>query len=85
MHSGTLPLMHLIHTPAGWTYPDLGPCPCGDDAATVGWAFCGCAGASGGGHPSWRCSACDEVRTLGCVGRVEVEIRYGVKASTPRA
>lgn len=67
----------LIRTPAGWTYPDPGPCPCGVIAAMVGFEFCRCAGALGGGHPAWRCRACDEVRTLGCVGRIEVPNTYG--------
>ena len=67
----------LIHTPAGWTYPDPGPCPCGAQGAIVGWAFCRCAGAYGGGHPSWRCQACAGVRTLGCEGAMPVSHEYG--------
>lgn len=63
---------YLIRTPHGWAYPDPGPCDCGETAAWRGWEFCQCAGANGGGHPSWRCRGCDEVRTLGCVGCVEV-------------
>lgn len=74
----------LIRTPAGWAYPDPGPCPCGVTAATVGFEFCRCAGAVGGGHPAWRCRACDEVRTLGCVGAVLVANEYGGKSGTPR-
>lgn len=77
--------MDLIKTAHGWTYPDPGPCPCGEAGAMVGFEFCRCAGADGGGHPSWRCRACDEVRTLGCVGRVEVPNTYGGKAGRPRA
>lgn len=70
-------MTQLLQTPAGWTYPDPGPCACGEAAAMVGWAFCRCEGASGGGHPSWRCQDCDAVRVLGCVGRIEVLNEYG--------
>lgn len=70
----------LIHTPAGWVYPDPGPCPCGETGATCGWLFCRCASAVGGGHPSWRCRACDGVRVLGCVGAVPVPNEYGGRA-----
>lgn len=76
--------IELIRTPAGWTYPDPGPCPCGVTAATVGFEFCRCAGTVGGGHPAWRCRACDKVRTLGCVGRIEVLNEYGGKVGRPR-
>lgn len=74
---------HLIHTRHGWTYPDPGPCACGDTAATCGWVFCRCVGAEGGGHPSWRCRSCGAVRTLGCVGRVEVLNEYGGRSGAP--
>lgn len=67
----------LIHTPRGWTYPDPGSCRCGERAALRGWEFCRCAGASGGGHPSWRCRACGTVRALGCVGLIPVMNEYG--------
>lgn len=77
--------MGLIRTAHGWTYPDPGPCPCGAASAVCGWAFCMCAGAIGGGHPSWRCRACDSVQTLGCVGRVEVLNEYGGHRQRPRA
>ena len=70
----------LIHTPAGWAYPDPGPCDCGERAAWRGWEFCRCAGADGGGHPAWRCRACDAVRTLGCEGTVAVANEYGGRA-----
>lgn len=69
--------MDLIRNRNGWTYPDPGPCTCGETNAWVSFQFCQCTGAIGGGHPSWRCRACDEVRTLGCVGRVEVLNEYG--------
>lgn len=62
----------LIHIPAGWTHPYPGSCDCGEPHARRGFRFCHCAGTSGGGHPSWRCYACDRVRMLGCVGAVEV-------------
>lgn len=74
----------LIHTPAGWTYPDPGPCPCSETGAWRGFEFCQCAGAVGGGHPSWRCRACDQVRTLGCVGWVEVLNEYGGRTGIRR-
>ena len=77
--------MDLIKTPDGWAYPDPGPCECGETDATVGFQFCRCAGAVGGGHPSWRCLACDRVRTLGCVGYVEVMGEYGGRSGRPRA
>lgn len=78
--------MDLIKTPHGWAYPDPGPCGCRETAATVGWEFCGCAGAEeSGGHPAWRCRACDQVRTLGCVGRIEVPNEYGGRSGAPRA
>lgn len=69
--------IELIRTRAGWTYPDPGPCTCGERAAWVSFEFCRCAGAEGGGHPAWRCRACDELRTLGCVGRIVVPNEYG--------
>lgn len=70
--------MDLIRTRGGWTYPDPGPCVCGvAEVSTVGFQFCRCAGAAGGGHPSWRCRACDQVRTLGCFGAVPVSNEYG--------
>lgn len=72
--------MDLIKTAAGWTYPDPGPCTCGEMAAMRGWEFCRCAGAAGGGHPAWRCRRCDRVRTLGCVGHIEVMNDYGGRA-----
>lgn len=72
----TLP-MDLIRIPAGWAYPDPGPCGCGETAARRSWEFCRCVSASGGGHPAWRCRACDTVRTLGCVGLVPVPNEYG--------
>jgi len=37
-----------------------------------GFEFCRCEDAIGGGHPAWRCKACDRVRTLGGVGAVPV-------------
>lgn len=76
---------NLIWTPYGWTYPDPGPCGCGETAATCGWEFCRCDAAEGGGHPSWRCLACDEVRTLGCIGRIAVLNEYGGRAGAARA
>jgi hypothetical protein len=74
----------LIPTPHGWTYPDPGPCECGESAAMRGWQFCRCAGADGGGHPAWRCRTCDTVRTLGCVGAVPVSNEYGGRSGGPR-
>ena len=67
----------LVRTPHGWTYPDPGPCACGETGAWVSFQFCQCAGANGGGHPAWRCRACDTIRTLGCVGLVPVPNEYG--------
>lgn len=72
--------MDLIKTAAGWNYPDPGPCTCGETAAMRGWEFCRCTGAAGGGHPAWRCRRCDRVRTLGCVGHIEVMNDYGGRA-----
>src|SRR5690606_19487956 len=63
---------NLIRAAVGWTYPDPGACDCGERAAMQGWAFCRCLGAGGGGHPQWRCRACDRARVLGCVGAVPV-------------
>ena len=78
--------MDLIKTPAGWVYPDPGPCVCGETDAMVGFQFCRCAGTGGGsGHPEWRCKACDRTRTLGCVGYVEVPNEYGGRAGRPQA
>lgn len=74
--------MDLIKTPAGWAYPDPGPCSCGERAAMRAWEFCRCPGAEGGGHPERRCKACGKVRTLGCVGAVEVSSEYGGKVGT---
>lgn len=72
----------LTRTHSGWIYP--GPGPCSESAARRGWEFCQCAAASGGGHPAWRCQACDEVRVLGCLGRVEVPNEYGGRSGTPK-
>lgn len=68
---------NLIRAAVGWTYPDPGACDCGERAAMQGWAFCRCLGAGGGGHPQWRCRACDRARVLGCVGAVPVANDYG--------
>jgi hypothetical protein len=76
--------MDLIKTPHGWGYPDPGPCPCGESAARRGWEFCGCSSASSGGHPSWRCRACDQVRTLGCKGHIEVPNEHAGRAAMVR-
>lgn len=69
--------VELIRTRHGWTHPKPGPCACGESAAWVSFQFCRCAGAEGGGHISWRCRACDQVRMLGCAGKVEVPNEYG--------
>lgn len=66
----------LIRTPAGWTYPPRESCPCGA-GELVGWTFCQCVTAEGGGHPSWRCRDCDAVAVLGCSGAVPVLNEYG--------
>lgn len=76
--------IELIRTPAGWTYPVPGPCVCGEDAAMVGFQFCRCAGTESGGHPSWRCRSCDQVRTLGCVGAMPVPNEYGGRSPSVR-
>lgn len=69
--------IQLIRTSSGWIYPEPGPCVCGESTARRGWEFCRCAGAEGGGHPAWRCTACDEIRTLGCARTAPVSHRYG--------
>lgn len=73
----------LIRTRNGWTYPDPGPCDCGESGAWVSFQFCRCVGASGGGHPQWRCKACGETRVLGCVGAIAVPNDYGGRAGAP--
>lgn len=73
--------MDLIRTRNGWAYPDPGPCTCGETAAWVSFQFCQCAGATGGGHPAWRCRACETVRTLGCVGLLPTPNDYGGRRS----
>lgn len=69
--------MDLTRIPAGWAEPLPLVHACGSDRRIVGRAWFGCAGARHGGHRSWRCRACDRVRTLGCVGPVEVMSEYG--------
>lgn len=75
----------LVRTRNGWTYPDPGPCGCGETAAWVSFQFCRCAGAIGGGHPAWRCRACDTVRTLGCLGAIAVPNDYGGRSRKVRS
>lgn len=77
--------MDLMKTPAGWAYPDPGPCACGETAAMRGFQLCHCARVEGGsGHPQSRCEAGGETRTLGCVGYIEVSSEYGGRAHGSR-
>lgn len=78
----TLP-MDLIRTRHGWTYPDPGPCECGESRACVSFQFRQFAGATGGGRPAWPCWACDTVRTLGCSGAIAVPNEYGGRDGAP--
>lgn len=60
----------LIRTPHGWGYPPIPPRPCGSTSFMVGWLFCRCVSAAGGGHLTYRCKACNAVMVRECVGAV---------------
>lgn len=74
----------LIRTPHGWTYPEPGPCNCGETGAWVSFQFYQCASANGGGYPQWRCKACGETRTIGCSGVIAVRNEYGARGGASR-